>query len=110
MCEGEGDGGEGASVGAIDGSMTPLPRRGSPETGGRGCGRGSLSPLTTAAPTRAGAERLVSSRPITEFVRRRAALGPPPEPKLRSSPMGLFVPSDNGATSVKLRRGGSDMP
>ena len=107
MCEGEGDGGEGASVGAIGGSMTPLPRRGSPETG---VVRGSLSPLTTAAPTRAGAERLVSSRPITEFVRRRAALGPPPEPKLRSSPMGLFVPSDNGATSVKLRRGGSDMP
>ena len=90
----------------LGGSMAPLPRRGSPEMG-----RGSPSPLTSAAPTRTGAERLVSSRPITEFVRRTAPERLP-EPKLRSSPIELFEPtaSDKGATSVKLRRSGSDMP
>ena len=88
----------------VGGNMAPLPRRGSPETG-----RGSPSPLTSAAPTRTGAERLVSSRPITEFVRRRAPERLPET--LRSSPMELFEPtaSDKGATSVKVRRSGSDM-
>lgn len=96
-------------------------RRDAPEAGS-----GSPSPVTSAAPTRTGAEKFVSSReigeladppplltsevaersrtnvvarPITEFERRVAAGRP--EPRLRSSPPGLVVAtaSDDGAPS-----------